>query len=122
MPRRVPNRALIGPFAASLLLGACAGRHPAPVAARPPAASAPSTSASPAATKPAPSAPARLTTPSELNLIGRPLSTHKTVYCIADPANAEPSHRQYCDKHKRRFYYFDPVKREYFWDNGQPKI
>ena len=43
------------------------------------------------------------------------------------PATAVPSaaetarHRQYYDRRHQRFYYFDPARKMYFWDNGEPK-
>ena len=30
-------------------------------------------------------------------------------------------HRQYFDKLHRRYYYYDPVQKAYFWEDGQPK-
>jgi hypothetical protein len=30
-------------------------------------------------------------------------------------------HRQYFDVHHRRYYYYDPINRRYFWENGEPK-
>ena len=45
------------------------------------------------------------------------------------PAPAAPTasnfqwepHRQYFDKLRKRFYYYDPDKKAYFWEDGQPK-
>lgn len=36
-----------------------------------------------------------------------------------DKANA--LHRQYYDKRKRRYYFFDPARKQYFWETGEPK-
>lgn len=33
----------------------------------------------------------------------------------------DPARRQYLDERRRRYYYFDRQKREYFWENGDPK-
>ncbi len=30
-------------------------------------------------------------------------------------------HRQYFDKLHKRYYYYDPDKKAYFWEDGQPK-
>ena len=30
-------------------------------------------------------------------------------------------HRQYCDERRHRYYYFDPGKKQYFWETGEPK-
>ena len=30
-------------------------------------------------------------------------------------------HRQYFDKLRKRFYYYDPDAKAYFWEDGQPK-
>jgi hypothetical protein len=38
-------------------------------------------------------------------------------------APKEPSpRRQYYDARHRRYYYFDPVKGAYFWEDGTPKL
>ena len=45
------------------------------------------------------------------------------------PAPAAPAandfsrdpHRQYFDKLRKRYYYYDPDKKVYFWEDGQPK-
>ena len=29
--------------------------------------------------------------------------------------------RQYFDVHHRRYYYYDPLKRAYFWEDGEPR-
>ena len=31
------------------------------------------------------------------------------------------AHRQYFDKLHHRYYYYDPVQKSYFWEDGQPK-
>lgn len=30
-------------------------------------------------------------------------------------------HRQYFDKLHKRYYYYDQDRKQYFWENGQPK-
>jgi len=30
-------------------------------------------------------------------------------------------HRQYYDQKRRKYYYFDPVQKQYFWEDGTPK-
>ena len=32
-----------------------------------------------------------------------------------------PRHRQFFDERAGRFYYFDPVRDAYFWENGEPR-
>lgn len=34
---------------------------------------------------------------------------------------AGPNHRQYYDKKHKRYYYFDPERKLYFWEDGSPK-
>ena len=29
--------------------------------------------------------------------------------------------QQYFDKFHKRYYFYDPVRKAYFWENGQPK-
>lgn len=38
----------------------------------------------------------------------------------ATPFHRDP-HRQYYDALHKRYYYFDPARQAYFWENGQPK-
>ena len=52
----------------------------------------------------------------------------KIPFVYHDPkatADAVPfqwnAHRQYFDKLHRRYYYYDPVRKNYFWEDGQPK-
>jgi|APCry1669190288_1035285.scaffolds.fasta_scaffold10334_4 hypothetical protein len=33
----------------------------------------------------------------------------------------DPRHRQYYDQRRHRFYYFDPVLKAYFWEDGAPR-
>lgn len=33
----------------------------------------------------------------------------------------DATHSQYFDERRRRYYYFDPVRKQYFWANGEPK-
>jgi hypothetical protein len=33
----------------------------------------------------------------------------------------QPNHRQYFDASRKRFYYFDPVLRQYLWEDGTPR-
>ena len=37
------------------------------------------------------------------------------------PAYHRDPHHQYYDKAHNRFYYYDPVLKRFFWENGQPK-
>ena len=37
------------------------------------------------------------------------------------PAFHRDPHHQYFDKAHNRFYYYDPVQKRFFWENGQPK-
>jgi hypothetical protein len=30
-------------------------------------------------------------------------------------------HHQYFDKGRKRYYYYDPAQKAFFWENGQPK-
>lgn len=30
-------------------------------------------------------------------------------------------HRQYFDQRHKRYYYYDPARRAYFWEDGAPK-
>lgn len=32
-----------------------------------------------------------------------------------------PSHRQYYDQRRQRYYFYDPSRRAYFWEDGSPK-
>lgn len=38
------------------------------------------------------------------------------------PAPSGLNRRQYLDQKSGRYYYFDPVKGAYFWENGQPRL
>jgi hypothetical protein len=31
-------------------------------------------------------------------------------------------HRQYFDLRHQRYYYYDPLTRKYFWEDGQPRL
>ncbi len=53
---------------------------------------------------------------SKLPFFGRPPTAAPT----GDDFLRDP-HRQYFDKLRKRYYYYDPDKRVYFWENGQPK-
>lgn len=48
-------------------------------------------------------------------------ATTAPVACAAETDSKDPHRRQYCDKRKRRFYYFDPEHKQYFWENGKVK-
>lgn len=37
------------------------------------------------------------------------------------PARVVSAHRQYYDQRRKRYYYFDPARRAYFWEDGTPK-
>jgi hypothetical protein len=37
------------------------------------------------------------------------------------PAYHRDPHHQYFDRQHNRFYYYDPDKKQFFWENGQPK-
>ncbi len=37
------------------------------------------------------------------------------------PAYHRLPHHQYFDKAHNRFYYYDPMQKRFFWENGQPK-
>ena len=37
------------------------------------------------------------------------------------PAFHRMPHHQYFDKAHGRYYYYDPVQKRFFWENGQPK-
>ena len=37
------------------------------------------------------------------------------------PAYHRDPHHQYFDSAHNRFYYYDPVQKQFFWENGQPK-
>lgn len=37
------------------------------------------------------------------------------------PAYHRDPHHQYFDKMANRYYYYDPVQKRFFWENGQPK-
>jgi hypothetical protein len=32
-----------------------------------------------------------------------------------------PSHRQYFDQRRKRYYFYDPSRRAYFWEDGTPR-
>ena len=39
-------------------------------------------------------------------------------------ASADPAHtgrRQYYDQRRQRYYFYDPGRRGYFWEDGSPK-
>lgn len=36
-------------------------------------------------------------------------------------ARLASSHRQYFDQRHRRYYYYDPSRHAYFWEDGTPK-
>lgn len=46
-------------------------------------------------------------------------ATRVTGDAAVDKVNA--THRQYYDKRKRRYYFFDPGRKQYFWETGEPK-
>jgi predicted small secreted protein len=51
-----------------------------------------------------------------------PFMYHEQKVAAGDPAPTEHLiHRQYYDKLHKRYYYYDPVKKAYFWENGAPK-
>lgn len=104
MTRNVMRRVLLS-SALALAAGACASGKPA----RP----LPATAAAPA-----PSPAPRSADPAAAHVIGH---TTRPIACVPDPANIDLHRRQYCDKRKRRFYFFDPEHKQYFWENGQPK-
>ena len=37
------------------------------------------------------------------------------------PTYHRDPHHQYFDKSHNRYYYYDPVLKRFFWENGQPK-
>ena len=52
----------------------------------------------------------------------------KIPFYYHEPAAGTPlapfhanAREQYFDKLHKRYYYYDPVKKAYFWENGQPK-
>lgn len=38
-----------------------------------------------------------------------------------EPAFYRVPHHQYFDKGRQRYYYFDPMTKAFYWENGQPK-
>ncbi len=51
-----------------------------------------------------------------------PFMYHEQKVAVDDTMPAErQAHRQYYDKLHKRYYYYDPVKKAYFWENGAPK-
>jgi predicted small secreted protein len=52
-----------------------------------------------------------------------PFMYHEQKVAAGDPAptTEREAHRQYYDKLHKRYYYYDPVKKAYFWENGLPK-
>jgi hypothetical protein len=51
-----------------------------------------------------------------------PFMYHEQKVAAQEAAPAEyEAHRQYYDKLHKRYYYYDPVKKAYFWENGAPK-
>lgn len=52
-----------------------------------------------------------------------PLFGHPAPVAAAPTGNdfKRDPHRQYFDKLRKRYYYYDPDKKVYFWENGQPK-
>ena len=59
-------------------------------------------------------APPHLTRPEWTRLGNTSTETSGPVY-HRDP------HHQYFDKSHNRYYYYDPVLKRFFWENGQPK-
>jgi hypothetical protein len=63
-----------------------------------------------------------------LNPAAPPKTPPPKTYLGARCAPTEPcapkeksAERQYFDVHHRRYYYYDPVKRAYFWEDGEPR-
>jgi len=51
-----------------------------------------------------------------------PFMYHEQKVAAQDATPTErQAHRQYYDKLHKRYYYYDPVKKAYFWENGAPK-
>ena len=44
-----------------------------------------------------------------------------TSTASSGPTYHRDPHHQYFDKSTDRFYYYDPVQKRFFWENGQPK-
>jgi hypothetical protein len=41
---------------------------------------------------------------------------------LAAATRTTSSHRQYYDQRHQRYYFYDPGRRAYFWEDGTPKI
>ncbi len=53
----------------------------------------------------------------------RPVKANKPKAAagLAPASPPDPRHRQYFDERRHRFYYFDPVLKAYFWEDGAPR-
>lgn len=49
-----------------------------------------------------------------------PFTANATAQTNSAPFQWDP-HRQYYDQLHKRYYYYDPDRHAYFWENGQPK-
>ncbi len=58
-----------------------------------------------------------------------PPSTVPTGSAVAGATTAQAApahtggigHRQYFDQRRKRYYFYDPARRAYFWEDGTPK-